>query len=168
MIHFFNLGSPFYEEEIEGRYRLRYKGKNQTLDKFKLLNHKLGDIICPFKAINIQLIVFKSTGKIKHSSTMEFVIGTRVEFGLRLLNDDGTPLEESISMRSLRPCPSEVEARFMVGDIVDAWHNDGWWPGRYIGRDGDNYKVYFENMDPQPKSFLIPKVTYASITSGRP
>ncbi|KAL4559344.1 hypothetical protein LXL04_031482 [Taraxacum kok-saghyz] len=51
-------------------------------------------------------------------------------------------------MRRLRPCPPKVDARFTVGDIVDAWQNDGWWSARYIRRDGDNYVVKFDNMDP--------------------
>ncbi|KAL4582870.1 hypothetical protein LXL04_007431 [Taraxacum kok-saghyz] len=74
-----------------------------------------------------------------------------------LLNNDGTPLEESISMRHLRPCPPEVNTRFTVGDIVDACHNDGWWPGRYIWRDGNNCKVKFENMDPPNQTISYTK-----------
>ncbi|KAL4564957.1 hypothetical protein LXL04_029035 [Taraxacum kok-saghyz] len=74
-----------------------------------------------------------------------------------LLNDDGTPLEESVSMRRLRLCPPKVDARFTVGDIVDAWHNDGWWSARYIRRDGDNYVVRFDNMDPPNETGSYPR-----------
>ncbi|KAL4581858.1 hypothetical protein LXL04_006392 [Taraxacum kok-saghyz] len=43
-----------------------------------------------------------------------------------LLADDGSPLEEVISVRRLRPPPPTVVARFHLGDMVDAWHNEGW------------------------------------------
>ncbi|KAL4580766.1 hypothetical protein LXL04_016968 [Taraxacum kok-saghyz] len=49
-----------------------------------------------------------------------------------LLADDGSPLEEVISVRRLRPPPPTVVARFHLGDMVDAWHNDGWWVGSTI------------------------------------
>ncbi|KAL4556462.1 hypothetical protein LXL04_039115 [Taraxacum kok-saghyz] len=62
-----------------------------------------------------------------------------------LQDDNGNPLEELISFRRMRPPPPKVNARLTIGDIVDAWHNDGWWVGRYIRREGDNYIVVFDN-----------------------
>ncbi|KAL4590079.1 hypothetical protein LXL04_002998 [Taraxacum kok-saghyz] len=56
-----------------------------------------------------------------------------------LLDDQGKPLEELISMRRLRPPPPRVDERMSIGDLVDAFDNDGWWVGRYIRREGDNY-----------------------------
>ncbi|KAL4571227.1 hypothetical protein LXL04_017980 [Taraxacum kok-saghyz] len=42
-----------------------------------------------------------------------------------LIADDGSPLEEVISIRKLRPPPPTVLARYHLGDMVDAWHNEG-------------------------------------------
>ncbi|KAL4585808.1 hypothetical protein LXL04_010434 [Taraxacum kok-saghyz] len=46
-----------------------------------------------------------------------------------LIADDGSPLEEVISIRRLRPPPPTVLARYHLGDMVDAWHNESWWVG---------------------------------------
>ncbi|KAL4588426.1 hypothetical protein LXL04_001315 [Taraxacum kok-saghyz] len=51
-----------------------------------------------------------------------------------LLANDGSPLEEVISVRRLRPPPPTVLARFHLGDMVDAWHNEGWWVGMTRGK----------------------------------
>ncbi|KAL4577454.1 hypothetical protein LXL04_013563 [Taraxacum kok-saghyz] len=34
--------------------------------------------------------------------------------------------------------------RMVIGDLVDAWDNEGWWVGRYTRREGDNYIVVFD------------------------
>ncbi|KAL4587949.1 hypothetical protein LXL04_000826 [Taraxacum kok-saghyz] len=58
-----------------------------------------------------------------------------------LLADDGSLLEKVISIRRLRPPPPIVLARFHLGDMVDAWHNEGWWVGMYVRREGEKYTV---------------------------
>ncbi|KAL4564136.1 hypothetical protein LXL04_028188 [Taraxacum kok-saghyz] len=68
--------------------------------------------------------------------------------------------EESVSMRRHRPCPPKVDARFTVGDIVDAWYNDGWWSARYIRRDDDNYVVKFDNMDPPKRNWFLSQTSH--------
>ncbi|KAL4564734.1 hypothetical protein LXL04_028804 [Taraxacum kok-saghyz] len=73
---------------------------------------------------------------------MSFEIGEIVEV---IGNEDGM---EVISVRRLRPLPPTVLARFYLGDMVDAWHNDGWWVGRYVRREGPKYTVFFENEAP--------------------
>ncbi|KAL4579767.1 hypothetical protein LXL04_015932 [Taraxacum kok-saghyz] len=70
-----------------------------------------------------------------------------------LLDDEGKPLEELISMRRLRPRPPKVDARMSIGDLVDAWDNDGWWVGTYTRRDGDNYIVKFQKYPDQEYSY---------------
>ncbi|KAL4575389.1 hypothetical protein LXL04_022232 [Taraxacum kok-saghyz] len=74
-----------------------------------------------------------------------------------LLADDGSPLEEVISVRRLRPPPPTVLARFHLGDMVDAWHNEGWWVGRYVRREGQKYTVFFENNAPANQHVSYPK-----------
>ena len=63
-----------------------------------------------------------------------------------LQTDDGTLLEETISRTHFRLCPPEVNARSTIGDIVDSWHNDGWWTVRYTLKEGDNYIVTRRNI----------------------
>ncbi|KAL4578215.1 hypothetical protein LXL04_014335 [Taraxacum kok-saghyz] len=70
-----------------------------------------------------------------------------------LQDDDGNPLEELITIRRLRPPPPKVDARMHSGDLVDAWHNDGWWVGRYMRREGDNYVVVFYKYPNQEYSY---------------
>ncbi|KAL4555916.1 hypothetical protein LXL04_038550 [Taraxacum kok-saghyz] len=74
-----------------------------------------------------------------------------------LLADDGSPLEEVISVRRLRPPPPTVLARFHLGDMVDAWHNEGWWVARYVRREGEKYIVFFENEAPPNQHVSYPK-----------
>ncbi|KAL4561910.1 hypothetical protein LXL04_034093 [Taraxacum kok-saghyz] len=77
----------------------------------------------------------------------------------RFIRNYPIKLKESTLMRalSLTNLPPEVNARFTVGDLVDAFHNDGWWPGRYIWRDGEKYKVTFDNMDPPNETLSYTK-----------
>ncbi|KAL4555050.1 hypothetical protein LXL04_037661 [Taraxacum kok-saghyz] len=84
-----------------------------------------------------------------------------------LLADDGSPLEEVISVRSLRPPPPTVLARFHLGDMVDVWHNDVWWVGRYVRREGPKYTVFFENKAPKINMFPIQEHNFVFIKSGR-
>ncbi|KAL4582328.1 hypothetical protein LXL04_006875 [Taraxacum kok-saghyz] len=74
-----------------------------------------------------------------------------------LLADDGSHLEEVISVRRLRPPPPTVLARFHLGDMVDAWHNEGWWVGMYVHREGQKYTVFFENEAPANQHVSYPK-----------
>ncbi|KAL4580357.1 hypothetical protein LXL04_016548 [Taraxacum kok-saghyz] len=62
-----------------------------------------------------------------------------------------------ISVRRLRPPPPTVLARFHLGDMVDAWHNEGWWVGRYVRREGQKYTVFFENEAPANQHVSYPK-----------
>ncbi|KAL4561488.1 hypothetical protein LXL04_033654 [Taraxacum kok-saghyz] len=43
---------------------------------------------------------------------------------IRLIADDGSSLDEVINIRRLRPRPPTVLARYHLGDMVDAWHNE--------------------------------------------
>ncbi|KAL4580166.1 hypothetical protein LXL04_016347 [Taraxacum kok-saghyz] len=62
-----------------------------------------------------------------------------------LIADDGSCLEEVINIRRLCPPPPTVFARFHLGYMVDAWHNEGWWVGRVEGiRDGRKVEGYQE------------------------
>ncbi|KAL4578891.1 hypothetical protein LXL04_015022 [Taraxacum kok-saghyz] len=74
-----------------------------------------------------------------------------------LIADDGSLLEGVISVRRLRPPPPTVLARYHPGDMVDAWHNEGWWVGRYVRREGENYTVFFENEAPANQHVSYPK-----------
>lgn len=61
------------------------------------------------------------------------------------------PLEEFVSANNVRPYPADLDVEFHRGDIVDVWHNDGWWVGRYRRYDADReddrcYRVYFDYM----------------------
>ncbi|KAL4591509.1 hypothetical protein LXL04_004477 [Taraxacum kok-saghyz] len=67
---------------------------------------------------------------------------------ITLLDDEGNPLEELISLRRLRHPPPKVDERMSIGDLVDAWDNEGWWVGRYTRHEGDNYIV---KLDEYPK-----------------
>ncbi|KAL4580578.1 hypothetical protein LXL04_016777 [Taraxacum kok-saghyz] len=77
-----------------------------------------------------------------------------------LIADDGSPLEEVISIRRLRPPPPTVLARYHLGDMVDAWHNEGWWVGRYVHSEGENYTFFFEKEAPENQhvSYLKAKI----------
>ncbi|KAL4564386.1 hypothetical protein LXL04_028450 [Taraxacum kok-saghyz] len=74
-----------------------------------------------------------------------------------LIAHDGSPLEEVISIRRLRPHPPTMLAGYHVGDMVDTWHNEGWWVGRYVRREGENYTVFFENEAPENQHVSYPK-----------
>ncbi|KAL4559759.1 hypothetical protein LXL04_031904 [Taraxacum kok-saghyz] len=70
-----------------------------------------------------------------------------------LHDDDGKQLEELISIRRLRPPPPKVDARMVIAGLVDVWHNEGWWVGRYTRREGDNYIVVFDQYPNQEYSY---------------
>ncbi|KAL4561548.1 hypothetical protein LXL04_033715 [Taraxacum kok-saghyz] len=74
-----------------------------------------------------------------------------------LIADDGSHLEEVISIRRVRSPPPTVLARYHLGDMVDAWHNEGWWVGRYVRREGEIYTVFFENEAPENQHVSYPK-----------
>ncbi|KAL4590960.1 hypothetical protein LXL04_003907 [Taraxacum kok-saghyz] len=86
---------------------------------------------------------------------MDFEIGTCVEV---IQHEEGLQGSyfvgvELISYRRLHPPPTRFDARLTIGDVVDAWHNDGWWVGRYICRERDNYIVVFDNTPGEEFSY---------------
>ncbi|KAL4556284.1 hypothetical protein LXL04_038931 [Taraxacum kok-saghyz] len=74
-----------------------------------------------------------------------------------LIADDGTPLEEVISMRRLCPPPPSVFVGLTPGDMVDAWHNEGWWVDKYVCMDEENYTVFFENETLENQHVIYPR-----------
>ncbi|KAL4568823.1 hypothetical protein LXL04_024439 [Taraxacum kok-saghyz] len=91
------------------------------------------------------------TGKVSDRSR-----GRRTIMYDTLIADDGSPLEEVINIR-LRPPPPTVLARYHLGDMVEAWHNEDWWVGRYVRKEGENYNVFFENEAPENQHVPYPK-----------
>ncbi|KAL4588983.1 hypothetical protein LXL04_001884 [Taraxacum kok-saghyz] len=85
---------------------------------------------------------------------MSFEIGESVEV---IGNEDG--MEEPYFKGKETSTPSShcVNARYHLGDMVDAWHNEGWWVGRYVRREGENYTVFFENEAPENQHVSYPK-----------
>ncbi|KAK1318485.1 hypothetical protein QJS10_CPB04g01035 [Acorus calamus] len=78
-----------------------------------------------------------------------------------LVTDDGDddhppkPLRETVSFSHVRPRPpfSRIppSGGFLLGQPVEAFHNDGWWVGRVLevihGRGGRRYNVGFEGSE---------------------
>lgn len=66
---------------------------------------------------------------------------------LSLKTDDLTEqLREEADGEDLRPYPPDINRfrRFVAGERVDAWYNDGWWVGQVsCVLDGFKYRVYF-------------------------
>ncbi|XVF62403.1 hypothetical protein PTKIN_Ptkin09bG0004800 [Pterospermum kingtungense] len=65
---------------------------------------------------------------------------------LNLMTEDRRPLREEAEARHVRPCPPNLSyvASFRLGEVVDAWYNDGWWVGvisRVLTK--SIYSVYF-------------------------
>ncbi|KAJ4840123.1 hypothetical protein Tsubulata_042628 [Turnera subulata] len=83
-----------------------------------------------------------------------------------LLNKEATkPLEEATSSKYIRPLPppQDPNETFEVSDVVDAYHNDGWWRGiihkvSVLEENGQsssspNYTVFFQSPAPELRMF---------------
>ena len=66
-------------------------------------------------------------------------------------SEGSEPLREVVSFAELRPLPPpETKWDFLVGDEVEAYHNDGWWEG-VVKKDLGNGKfaVFFGDSEEQ-------------------
>lgn len=79
-----------------------------------------------------------------------------VQFDTLTTTDGGKrtnhPLRETVDLILVRPIPPrESRRRFLVGEDVDAFHNDGWWEGIVIAvlDGGDRYSIYFRSSREQ-------------------
>ncbi|GAV61046.1 Agenet domain-containing protein [Cephalotus follicularis] len=84
-----------------------------------------------------------------YGAKVESKISTRryqVKYINLLKEDEPEPLTEVVPSQYIRPQPrmtmAPVGLRLM--DKVDAFHNEGWWVGQVIARDGSMVIVYFE------------------------
>ncbi|KAI4330824.1 hypothetical protein MLD38_029072 [Melastoma candidum] len=61
-----------------------------------------------------------------------------VEYSDLLNEDSSLLLREPVEATMLRPVPPRVEENrgFEVGDVVDAFHLDGWWTGKELVNPG--------------------------------
>nr|GMD33357.1 DUF724 domain-containing protein 2-like [Ipomoea batatas] len=70
-----------------------------------------------------------------------------VEYETLVTEDLSAPLCEIVAAAEVRPRPPRVRRRdggdFEVGDLVDAYDNEGWWAGEITGKVGDKFSVYF-------------------------
>lgn len=69
-----------------------------------------------------------------------------IEYRSLVADEEGNkPLREMVDEVFLRPIPPrESDRRFVVSDLVDAYHNDGWWEGVVIRVvEKGRYLVYF-------------------------
>jgi hypothetical protein len=60
-----------------------------------------------------------------------------------------TPLREYVDVSLIRPLPPPTESTYAyeMGDVVDAFHRDGWWTGVVVGvvNGGSKFSVFLEN-----------------------
>nr|GLL34671.1 hypothetical protein DM860_003787 [Ipomoea trifida] len=70
-----------------------------------------------------------------------------VEYETLVTEDLSAPLCEVVAAAEVRPRPPRVRRRdggeFGVGDLVDAYDNEGWWGGEITGKVGEKFSVYF-------------------------
>nr|GMD29953.1 DUF724 domain-containing protein 2-like [Ipomoea batatas] len=70
-----------------------------------------------------------------------------VEYETLVTENLSAPLCEVVAAAEVRPRPPRVRRRdggeFEVGDLVDAYDNEGWWGGEITGKVGDKFSVYF-------------------------
>nr|GMD35019.1 DUF724 domain-containing protein 2-like [Ipomoea batatas] len=68
-----------------------------------------------------------------------------VEYETLVTEDLSAPLCEIVAAAEVRPRPPRVRRRdggdFEVGDLVDAYDNEGWWGGEITGKFGDKFSV---------------------------
>lgn len=68
-----------------------------------------------------------------------------VQYKNLVKNDFSGPLLETVPREELRPVPYSIPRKgFRVGDMVDAYANEGWWVGMICGKTQDKYVVFFE------------------------
>ncbi|KAL1834480.1 hypothetical protein ACET3Z_004131 [Daucus carota] len=68
-----------------------------------------------------------------------------VQYKNLVKNDFSGPLLETVPREELRPVPYSIPQKgFRVGDMVDAYANEGWWVGMICGKTQDKYVVFFE------------------------
>ena len=69
-----------------------------------------------------------------------------VQYKNLVKKDFSGPLLEVVTGEELRPVPYTIPTKgFRLGDIVDAYANEGWWVGMICGKTQGKYVVYFEN-----------------------
>ncbi|KAL5541476.1 hypothetical protein UlMin_009186, partial [Ulmus minor] len=73
-----------------------------------------------------------------------------VQYKTLLTEKETDYLKEVADEKNIRPYPPELQhdRPYSLGELVDAWHNEGWWVGE-ISRysDGSKYVVYFWTSD---------------------
>ncbi|OAY41768.1 protein AGENET DOMAIN (AGD)-CONTAINING P1 [Manihot esculenta] len=72
-----------------------------------------------------------------------------VQYKNLLEDDESGPLIEVVSSDEIRPLPPNPSmqspvSRFVMFDKVDAFHNDGWWVGKIVGK---AYSFYYVSFD---------------------
>lgn len=70
-----------------------------------------------------------------------------VQYNTLMKEDFSGPLRAFISGDDIRPVPEETtpENGFQIKQIVDVYHNEGWWTGEIIGKVGKKYRVRFDH-----------------------